>query len=197
MSWNQHIENACQLLNQTNGMIAKLRHYVTQNTCKQIYFALFYSKILHGSLSWQYTSKTNINKVFKLQKKCLRMMTFSDFDAPSDPLFKKLELLKLQDIFNLRVIEYIYDYFNTCLPPTLNKMFTLASDIHSHQTRSVDKLFIPQVRSHHYGTNSLTYSAPALWNSFLNITDLLNNVPSKCILKKRLKTHFLKAYENI
>ena len=59
---------------------------------------LFYSFILYGSLAWQFTLKTNHNRVFILQRKCLPIITFSFFKDHSNPLFKGLKLLKLHEV---------------------------------------------------------------------------------------------------
>ena len=72
-SWDAHVKNLCKKLAQTNCILSKLRHYVPQKTCISVYFSLFYSFMLYGSLAWQFTSKANLNRVFILQKKCLRI----------------------------------------------------------------------------------------------------------------------------
>ena len=61
LSWDAHVNKLCKKLAQTNGILSKLRHYVPQKTCISVYFSLFYSFILYGSLAWQFTSKTNLN----------------------------------------------------------------------------------------------------------------------------------------
>ena len=63
LSWDAHANNLCKKLAQTNGILSKLRHsvqYVPQKTFISVYFALFYSFILYGSLTWQFTLKTNL-----------------------------------------------------------------------------------------------------------------------------------------
>ena len=93
LSWDAHVNQLCKNLAQTNGILSKLRHYVPQKTCISVYFSLFYSFILYGSLAWQFTSKTNLNRVFILQKKCLRIISFSFYKDHSNPLFKDLKAL--------------------------------------------------------------------------------------------------------
>ena len=73
LPWDAHVKNLCKKLAQTNCILSKLRHYVPQKTCISVYFSLFYSFMLYGSLAWQFTSKANLNRVFILQKKCLRI----------------------------------------------------------------------------------------------------------------------------
>ena len=106
LSWDAHVNKLCKNLAQTNGILSKLRHYVPQKTCISVYFSLFYSFILYGSLAWQFTSKTNLNRVFILQKKCLRIITFSFYKDHSNPLFKDLKLLNLHNVLESEIIKF-------------------------------------------------------------------------------------------
>ena len=40
----------------------------------------------------------NLNNIEILQKKCLRIVTFSDFNSHTNPLFIDIKLLKVSDI---------------------------------------------------------------------------------------------------
>ena len=54
LSWDAHINILGKKLAQTNGSLSKLRHYFPQKTCISVYFSLFYSFILYGSLAWPF-----------------------------------------------------------------------------------------------------------------------------------------------
>ena len=183
LTWTEHINNLSLKLCQTNGILSKLRHYVPQKNCISIYYALFYSHILHGCLVWQYTSKTNRSKLEKLQKKCLRIMTFSNFDAPSNPLFAELNILKLDDICTSQVILFCHDFFMDFFPSALKNLFVLTATMHTHETRSSKQLFIPKFNTAHYGSNSLFYIGPVTWNSFF-----------KCLVEIEFRQTFTKKY---
>ena len=85
----------CKKLAQTNTILSKLRYSIPQKTFISGYVSLFYLFILYGFLAWQFTSKTNPNRVSILQKKRLRIITFSFYKYPSNPLFKALKLLSI------------------------------------------------------------------------------------------------------
>ena len=53
--WDAHVNNLCKKLVQTNAILSKLCHSVPQQTFILVYFSLFYSFILYGSLAWQFT----------------------------------------------------------------------------------------------------------------------------------------------
>ena len=62
--------------------------------------------ILHGSLAWQFTSKANVNRVFILEIKCLRIITFSFHKDHSNPLFKNVKLLKLHNVLESEITKF-------------------------------------------------------------------------------------------
>ena len=110
LSWDVHVNKLCKKLAQTNGILSKLHHCIPQKTYISVYFSLFYSFILYGSLAWQFTSKTNLNRAFILQKKCLHKITFSFYKDHRSLLFKDLKLLKLCDVLESEIVKFFYKF---------------------------------------------------------------------------------------
>ena len=63
-----------------------------------IYNALILPRINYGLLVWGYENE----KIFKLQKKAIRLISLAKYNAHTEPLFKTLNLLKINDIFTLK-----------------------------------------------------------------------------------------------
>ena len=94
-----HAEYVMKKLVRANGMLSKVRHYVPKTELKSIYHSIFESILRYGCQVWfQSCTKEIQEKIVKLQKKALRIMSFSDFQAHSSPLFKKKEIIKLLTI---------------------------------------------------------------------------------------------------
>ena len=74
-----------------------------------------------------------------LQKKAVRLITFTSFDAHSIPLFKKLSILKMNDLVEYYVAIFMFKYNNNLLPPVFKNFFVSVSNIHKYQTRSATK----------------------------------------------------------
>ena len=51
-----------------------------------------------------------------LQKKCLRAITSSKLFAHTDPLFKAIIILKIEDIFTINKIKLYFKYIKGILP---------------------------------------------------------------------------------
>ena len=88
LSWSNQTEVLAKKLSRTNGILFKLRYYIPTETLISIYYSLFQSYVLYGSTIWCYTSQKNIMKIFFLQKRCMRLITFSNFQEHTTPIFK-------------------------------------------------------------------------------------------------------------
>ena len=193
LSWNSHINNLCKKLAQSNGIICKLRHLIPKTSLLQVYYSILYSHITYGCLVWQFTSKSNIDKVFIFQKKCLRIICFSNFLEHSNSLFVNLQLLKVKDLFECEVIKFFYYYMNKTLPDSLINKFILVQDFHQRNTRNNKLIYIPKTRTSRFGTNSLRSHGASIWNSFFIKTNM-ENINSFAILKNFLKKKYLESY---
>ena len=102
LSWDSHINQLCSKLSRANGIISKLRHNAPIHTCLQVYYAIFYSYLIYGCNIWGLTTEENLNKIIILQKKCLRIMTFSDYNSHTNQLFRDLGIINVKDIVKIQ-----------------------------------------------------------------------------------------------
>ena len=107
LSWNFHVLQLSKKLSRANGVLSKLRHYASIEICLQVYYAIFYSHLIYGCNIWGLTSEENIKKLDILQKRCIRIMTFSDFRSYTNPLFIKLKVLKVREIIKLQQLKLL------------------------------------------------------------------------------------------
>ena len=74
-----------------------------------------------------YTHTTNWvfegERLSKLKKRALRIMTNSGCNAHTEPLFKELHLLKVQDIIDVQCLQFCYKFMNKKLPNYFRNMF--------------------------------------------------------------------------
>ena len=61
-------------------------------------------------------SCTMIEKLFKLQKECVRLITNQLKHYHTYPLFKQLKVLKIQEIINLEMVKLIFLMKHDTLP---------------------------------------------------------------------------------
>ena len=199
-------------LNRANGMLAKARHYVPDLELKNIYHAIFSSHILYGSQVWTPKLISVTDKVSRLQKAAMRIMTFSEFKAHSEPLFKKLQILKFSDTLLLNNCLFVYDYFHTKLPNSFNNTFTRTNNLYEYSTRqaTTGKLFIPPYKTTTFGLKCIYKRCIDSWNKISTEFNLINKVNnqnnpnikdidllnySRSVLKDNISKHILSTYE--
>ena len=84
-----------------NYVILYLKKYVYQYI--SLYALSLYSHALYGCMVWSYSTQCNIDRIIKLQKRCIEIITYSEFKEHTGLLFPELKLLKIKDIFSLKV----------------------------------------------------------------------------------------------
>ena len=57
-----------------------------------------------------------ISRLVTLQKRAIRVINKSNFDAHSDPIYKELSIFKHHNIFLLQLGQFMYSYKNSSLP---------------------------------------------------------------------------------
>ena len=113
LNWNDHIEKLSCKLSRTLGIINKMKYVLPINVLLQLYSSLFLPHVHYGILIWGHNNE-RINK--KLQKRAVRFITQSKYLAHTDPIFIKLNLLKIRDIFKLNQLKFYYKYLIKSLP---------------------------------------------------------------------------------
>ena len=202
LSGDEHCNKLYKVLSRINGMLSKARHYVP-GELKSMYHSLFSSHLNYGSQVWGQTNNVYVNKICLLQKAALRIITFSDFRAHTNLLFKGNKILKFNDQVTLENCLFVYDFLKTTLPRCFNNYFQALKEVYppSIITRNSNSncLFIPPTNTTKYGLNSIKRNAINAWNMFTNIFTVNNESTnllqfSRTELKKKIILYFLNSY---
>ena len=130
LSGDHHCKELSKKLSRTNGMLAKIRHYAP-NEILPIYHALLSSQLKYGSQIWGQTNNQHVQKIIKLQKKALRIISFSEFRAHTSPIFKQYKILKFQDHIVLENCLLIHDFIKNNLPQSFNNYFKTTENFYN------------------------------------------------------------------
>ena len=198
LSGDQQCIELTKKLSRANGILAKSRHYATTEI-KSIYHALFSSHLKYGSQIWGQNSSNYVNKIFTLQKSALRLISFSDFRAHSNPLFRENRILKLKDQITLENCLMIHDYLNNRLPSSFENYFNTTKHLYNCDLRTRNSeagcVFIPFVNTTKYGLNSIKRKAIIAWNHLARLFIGINmSKLSRNNLKIKIRNILLETY---
>ena len=113
------------------------------------------------------SSLSSNSRLFSLQKTALRLMTFSNPLSHSKPLFAALDIAEIKELLFISNILLIFKTLNGLAPINISSTLDLCYASHSYATRISTLKFLqrPEVRTSHYGLNSIRYQSIICWNS--------------------------------
>ena len=133
-------------------------------------------------------------RIRKLQKWAVRSITSSKYNALTDPIFSRLKLLKIQDVYTLCLLKFYYKYKNGLLPNFFNGMFDPVYAAHGYDTRNKEREILPRSNTQRAAL-SIRFSLP------IEILKVSENVISKIMthslpgFSNYAKSHFISLYK--
>ena len=178
LNWNSHINKVTNKISKTVGILNKLRSFLPSGVLQTIYNTLILPHIIYGILPWGRHTKV----IHKIQKRAIRIIAASKYNAHTEPLFKKLNLLKACDICKLQELKFYHKLINRQLPKYLECfVYQTNLDLHNHNTRRGHRLHIPRI-NHAFAQLNIQHS----------VIQTVNIMPDNVIDK--IRTHNLKGF---
>ena len=115
MNWSSHSAKIANKISRILGIMNRLKRYLPFSAMKLMYDSFILYHLQFGITCWGF----EWYRIFKLQKRTLRIMTNSKYNAHNEPLLKELEMLKVSDIFNVQCMTFWYKFVNKSLPEYL------------------------------------------------------------------------------
>ena len=143
--------------------------------------------LYYCNLAWGGTYKANLQRIVILQKRALRIVNNSTYDANTSPIFKELKLLKFDDIHSFQLGFFMFSLKNSTLPSKFNNLFLINSRIHTFNTRNAHSFRLQLCRTNTTQL-SIFFQGPKSYNS-LNST--ITGSSSSASFKGKLKEFLL------
>ena len=92
--------------------------------------------------------------------KAARAIAFENHYAASSPNFLALELLKQQDLFELKLLSFVYESVNSTSQSCFRGFFNLLSNVITHHTRQAFRsdIFLLRKFTLQYGLKSVRFA---------------------------------------
>ena len=187
--WYGHINIIKSKVSKCIGILGKARKFVNKATLLTLYYTFMFPYFSYCVEVWGGTSECYISILFKLQKKAIRMITFSRYNAHTSSLFKELMVLPLQSIYIYNVMLFMFKYNQNLLPKLalFNAMFVKNKDIHEYNTRQTENLHVPPGK---FATlKTIRHTGINLWNN-ISMNIMSSNI-SLSIFKSNLRKYLL------
>ena len=127
-SWKPHIANVARKISKSIGVIYKASFCLSTSSLLTLYYSLVYPYLVYCVSVWGSTYPSNLKRTLLLQKKVVRIISGSAFDARTEPIFEQLKILKLCDIFRFQVGK-MFLFKKGRLPIAFNNLFMIRSQL--------------------------------------------------------------------
>jgi hypothetical protein len=163
--------------------LARLRYSVPKCVLLSLYHALIEPYFTYCNIVWALQQTTCLKSLFVCQKKALRIISFSQWQAHAHPLFVKYRLLTVYQINKLQVGCFMYMAMQSMIPLSFTNMYTLNSSIHSYNTRGSNDIHVMRYRTNLI-KHSIRIQGIYVWNE---LADTLKSLPTVTSFRNRLK----------
>ena len=183
LNWKNQIQSVCLEFSKICGILYKVRHKLTIDALRSVYYSLCYPIIIYCLSIWGCTWPTYVKEIITTQKKLIRTITYKGKHDSTYLLFNDLKLLRFDFLLKYFCLLRVY---NDVINNSQNsKMFRVLQ--HSLGTRGNNvNLLCPQPRTTLY-KYSIHCFAPKCWNALPDDLKLIANLNlSKIKLKQYL-----------
>ena len=114
------------------GILHKLKRTFPQHILRTIYNSLIHPHFIYGLYLWGLKCR----RIKVLQKKAVRILAFKPYISHSTPIFKTLQIFKIEDLYTVQLYKLYYKLRSNLLPSYFHT-FTpyYHNDNHTHDLR--------------------------------------------------------------
>ena len=188
LNWKDHILTVCKKINRGIFALNQVKNILPQSCLRSLYHTLVHSHMTYCLEIWG--NSCFINKIFMLQKKAIRIIHRASFRSHTEPLFKNSKILKITDLYEMKLLLFAHDYRNNLLPKSFLNFFPVRNPYVT--TRQSNNIYIHKPRTN-FSASSISHKTVSAWNNLPNNLKIIN---SRSIFKQSIRSKFIDSYSD-
>ena len=159
LTWEHQINHVHSKLSGSNYAIASIKNFAPIKIRKTLYNSFFRSHLEFPILAFGGMSSNKLKRLTLVQKKCIRNVCGTGYLSHTEPLFYKMNILKVEDLFAFNAAKLVFKLNNELLPESFNNFLIPFS-----QPNRTNSYVINKPKSDHL-KQFPTYILPIIWNN--------------------------------
>ena len=152
LSWKYHIQHVTKKLSTANYIIATVKNSFPKHIKRLIYMSLGQSHIEYGLPIW---FNQNLGHIEKIQKKIIRNICKTKYNAHTQNLFGENKILKSNELHQLTTIRLVKKTLNNDTPIRLRNLFHIPEQNRTLRNQNIKITGI---------NGRILYDIPKIWN---------------------------------
>jgi hypothetical protein len=181
-----HVNQLQKKLSRSLYCINMAKNNLNPSGLRSLYFALIHSHLSYCPIILNCMSKQNISKLEKIQKKAIRTITKSNYNAHTLPLFIANKILPFEKIVKNSKLLFMHSIYHEYAPISFHGTWQKNNERQlSQNLRNENEFTLPVPRIELFKKFPL-YSLPSEWNNAGDLVFYENRVTFKHALREKL-----------
>ena len=195
LSWSEQINHMVSKISSRLGLLSRLRTYLPMEGLIMYYNGYILPLFDYCCTIWGETTYSNVERLFKLQKRAARIILNAKYDVSSSSLFHKLGWLTIQKRIEYHKGVLMFKCVNKTAPDYLCNLFISCTNATRYSLRSAEhgNLFVPRPNSN-FMKRTFHYSGTILWNSLPTSLKSMQNIDT---FKIKYMQYLMNQQENV
>ena len=173
MKYNSQVEFLRKKFSQLAGMTYRIRKHLDRASAKKLYYAFVYSIMTYCIVAWggAMLETCSCSSIVASHKRIVKNL-FGRFHLDSECIFKSTKILKLPDVYRLKVAIYMFKILKYRMFKSVADSLSLKLPSHRYPTSTRSNFVLPFPRTNAIKIN-YKYQFIKIWNSIpLRIVEL-------------------------
>ena len=181
LKFDKHVLELCKKASRKLTALARLSKVLSFHKMKILMSSFFESQFSYCPLIWMFHNRTTNEKINKLHERSLRIL-YKDNSSSFNELLKKEKSVTMH-VRNIQLLAIeMYKVNNNLSPSFIVDMFPIKEA--SYNIRECTEFKRPRVNTVHWGTESLCYLGPKIWDL---LPDEMKTAPTLESFKLKVK----------
>ena len=124
LKWTEHVKEQCKKISSAIALLRKAKQHVPYNDLISMYNSLVAPYFTYCSTVWNDGNETNLEMLYKMQKRAARTITGFNYETRSKTIFQILGWSPLEKILTKREILITFKAIRGAAPEYICNMFT-------------------------------------------------------------------------
>ena len=180
LNFKNHIQSISSKLTKNIGILYRIRDCLPLLARTNFYYAFIYPFLTYNIVIWGGTFENHLKPLNVLHKRAIRTICDGQKTDHTAPLFRKLNMLNLKDIYNFFMAIYMHKAVN-------NNEYVVTHQVNTRNRQMAVPLYHRLVVCQH----AVSFSGPSVWNM---IPPHIRSIESLPLFKRTLKQYYVEQY---
>ena len=180
--WKYHIDNLCQKISKSIGILYKSR---MRNTLIKLYYSLIHCHISYGNVAWGSTHKSKLKPLHCQQKHVARLINLKDRFTHAKPLLFNMNILNIYEVNIFNVLCFMFKCKINLCPVSFSDLYS-CKEKNKYILRNNNFIRQPKCKTN-IGKSCIPFRGAFLWNKIVLKNFDFTHEWSYPVFKKKLK----------